>query len=119
MSRLICLFYFLPFFFTTGCTPSSDNDLVTTVPAGYAAPVAISSLAPAQPEARSWEEKADAIMKLADQEAEPETIKTTTPIQVIKVKALQKPKRVARGKGKVGKRQAQKRAKLKGNLALK
>lgn len=119
MSRIAYVLLSAIFFFCIGCTPSSDSNIVTTTPVGYSAPVAISSLAKPQEDDRSWEQKAEAIMKIADQEAEAEAVKAAAPIQVIKIKAAPKTKRVAHGKKiKAGKRQVQKRAKLKGNLAL-
>lgn len=120
MSRFSYVFLFVIFFFCVGCTPSNQENIVTTVPAGYSAPVSISSLSVAPQDGRSWEEKAEAIMKIAEQESEVEAAKAAAPIQVIKVKAAPKVKRMAHTKkGKAGKRQAQKRPRLKGNLALK
>lgn len=99
MSRISYLFLFLLFFFSVGCTPSTEK-LTTITPVGYSAPVKLAALTPVQDD-RTWEEKAEAIMKIAESEALSEeakqtpVAKVTPPAKVAKVKGT-KTKKVAK-----------------------
>lgn len=83
-------------FFLAACT--SEETITTATPAGYSAPVPIASIT-APVDNRSWEEKAEAAMQLAEPEAAP-AVAVTPPVKPIaRVKA-----KMAHGKRRLHKK---------------